>query len=90
MPVVPRIFRANIGQNVSVESDRIGMVTAFSIQPHVVRVGVEQDHASVLCNPVHLLLPKVDRALLQQQKERRILGQRVRKLDVAAGSAGGI
>ena len=44
---------------------------------------VEHGHATVLRNPVELLLPNLNALLLQEQEERKILRQRVRQFDVA-------
>src|ERR1017187_2456953 len=50
---------------------------------------VHQSHATMLRNPIEFSLPNVDGLFPQMKKERGILRQGVRKLDVA-GAGGGV
>ena len=56
----------------------------------VIRVDIDQHHAAVFGDPVDLAQPCFGRCFAEQQKERRILRQRVRQLDVAASLVGGL
>src|SRR5579884_92129 len=55
------------------------------VETQIVGMHIQQSHAAMLSDPVQFSKPDFRRLLPQQDKERKILGKRVRNLDVALG-----
>jgi len=51
-------------------------------RPQVIRMQIDQCHPSVLCDPVEFAQPNLRGIVLQKEKKRRILDQRVGQLHV--------
>src|SRR5579871_999890 len=60
--------------------------SALAAERHVIRMGIYQDHAAMLGQPIQLAFPDFIGSLPQDDKEVVVLDQRVRKFDVAAAS----
>ena len=69
-------------QELLVESGAIFRCRRRPVEAHVVGMHVDERHAAARRNPVELFLPDVDRRFPQHEKQRRVLRQRVRQLDV--------
>ncbi len=70
-------------QEILVVGRRVGHAVPVASEIHVVGVDVDENHAAMAGDPIGFTFPDPRIGFPQQQKDRRILWQRVRQLDVA-------
>src|ERR1022692_4304531 len=74
----------HISQKFFIMRDWIFISIPLALKTHIIRMGVQQCHAALLDNPIKFALPNVYVLFAQNPKKSEILGERVRKLYIAA------
>jgi hypothetical protein len=79
VPVGAGVATADVFEQFRVELGRVLPAAArVSVDGHVIRVHVQEDHTAVAGDPIELADPNVGVALAEEAKQGRVLGQGVR------------
>ena len=98
MPELVSVIGLEVIQQIRVIINRIFLASGYTgIEAHIIGMGIQQNHSTLLGDPVELPLPYVNTSLLENHIQKMILWQGVGQFEITtklgsleAGMLGGV